>query len=130
MIVDTSAIMAIVLDEPERARFTHLLADAAIARISAGSWIELSAVLTRRRDPVANAAFAVVSETIALTIEPVTADQARIGWEAYRTYGIGTGHPARLNFGDCFTYALAKARGEPLLYKGDDFARTDLVPAA
>jgi ribonuclease VapC len=130
MIVDSSAIMAIVLNEPERARFVHLLAGAVAPRISAGNWIELSAVLTRRRDAIADAAFAVVSQSIALTIEPVSADQARIGWDAYRRYGIGTGHPARLNFGDCFAYALARATGKPLLFKGDDFTHTDLVAAA
>ena len=62
-------------------------------------------------------------------IEPVTEAQARIAREAYRDFGRGSGHPARLNFGDCFAYALAKAMNEPLLFKGDDFTHTDLTPA-
>jgi ribonuclease VapC len=64
-----------------------------------------------------------------VTIEPVTVEQAVIAREAYRRYGRGTGHPAALNFGDCFAYALAKATGAPLLFKGNDFARTDITPA-
>jgi len=130
MIVDSSAIMAIVLDEPDRDAFVDRLARSSARRVSAGTWIELSAVLTRRRDADADAAFAVIAKEVALTIEPVTAEQARIGWDAYRTFGRGTGHPADLNFGDCFAYALAKATGEPLLFKGDDLAHTDLVAAA
>ncbi len=64
-----------------------------------------------------------------ITIEPVTEAHARLAREAFRAYGRGSGHPARLNFGDCFTYALAKATGEPLLYKGNDFRQTDIHPA-
>ena len=130
MIVDSSAITAIVLDEPDRGAFVDRLARSSVRRVSAGTWIELSAVLTRRRDPVADAAFTVIVQEVTLTIEPVTAAQAQIGWDAYRAFGRGTGHPADLNFGDCFAYALAKATGEPLLFKGDDFARTDLVATA
>ncbi len=68
-------------------------------------------------------------DRLAIEIVPVTVDQARIGHDAYRSYGRGTGHAARLNFGDCFSYALAKATGEPLLFKGDDFPRTDVASA-
>jgi ribonuclease VapC len=65
-----------------------------------------------------------------IIIEPVTEAQARIAREAYRDFGKGSGHPARLNFGDCFAYALAKVTGEALLFKGDDFAHTDIKPAS
>jgi ribonuclease VapC len=68
-------------------------------------------------------------ETGAITLEPVTIEQGRIAAEAHRRYGRGSGHPARLNFGDCFSYALAKATGEPLLFKGDDFGHTDVATA-
>lgn len=130
MIVDTSVIMAIILDEPERAAFAAALGNAQIRRISAGSWVELSAVLTRRNNPDLETAVCFLMQQIIFTIEPVTVRQAEIGHEAYRTFGRGTGHPPRLNFGDCFAYALAKATGEPLLFKGDDFARTDIAAAA
>jgi len=130
MIVDSSAIMAVILDEPDGDMFATRMVAAPVRRISAGNWIELSAVLTRRKDPALAVALAIFTAETELTIEPVTVEQAQIGEAAYRTYGIGTGHPARLNFGDCFAYALAKATGEPLLFKGDDFTRTDLVAAA
>ena len=128
MIVDTSAIMAILVDEPERPAFVEKLARSSVCQVSAGSWIELSAVQIRGNRDYQQALNALVAE-FSLVIAPVTIEQARIGHEAYRSYGIGSGHAARLNFGDCFAYALAKATGEPLLYKGDDFARTDIIAA-
>ena len=129
MIVDTSALMAMLLDEPEQERFTIALKTAVARRISAGSWIELSVVLTRRANPVLRAKLAMLLELIPLEIVPVTVEQAMLGEAAYRTYGQGSGHRARLNFGDCFAYALAKSAGEPLLFKGDDFAATDVMQA-
>ena len=129
MIVDTSAILAIALDEPERVRFRTLIAEAQRCALSAGSWIELSAVVTRRHPDSVLAAIGRLIAEARITIAPVTIEQAQIGHEAYRVYGKGR-HPARLNFGDCFAYALAKATGEPLLYKGDDFVHTDVRAAA
>lgn len=129
MIVDSSAIMAVIRKEPDAERFAAGIAGADAPLLSAGNWIELAAVLTRSAD---NRAWEVTERLIAaagITIEPVTVEQAAIAHDAYRRYGRGTGHPARLNFGDCFAYALAKATGEPLLFKGDDFSRTDIVPA-
>lgn len=128
MIVDTSAIMAILVDEPERPTLVEKLARSSVCRVSAGSWIELSAVQIRGNRDYQQALNALVAE-FGLAIAPVTIEQAKIGHEAYRSYGIRSGHPARLNFGDCFAYALAKETGEPLLFKGDDFARTDILPA-
>lgn len=128
MIVDTSAIMAILLDEPERPALVEKLARSSACQISAGSWIELSAVQVRSNRDYHLTLDALAAE-FSLVIAPVTIEQARIGHEAYRSYGIGSGHSARLNFGDCFAYALAKATGEPLLFKGDDFARTDVIAA-
>jgi ribonuclease VapC len=89
----------------------------------------LSAVITRRRLAGAAALLAQLAAETAIEIVAVTPAQAAIGHRAYCEYGIGSGHRARLNFGDCFAYALAKERGEPLLYKGDDFVHTDVVAA-
>jgi ribonuclease VapC len=129
MIVDTSAIMSVLMGEDDSADFIKALAIASRRQISAGNWIELSAVLTRRKSEALDAAFDSFRRTTILEIEPVSVDQAQIGHDAYRKYGHGSGHKADLNFGDCFAYALAKASGEPLLYKGEDFSRTDIIPA-
>lgn len=129
MIVDTSAVMAMLLDEPEQAAITRALRTAAIRRISAGSWIELTVVLTRGADPILRRKLSELLELLPLEIAPVTAEQAAIGETGYRTFGQASRHPARLNFGDCFAYALAKATGEPLLFKGDDFVHTDVTAA-
>ena len=129
MIADTSAIVAILTDEPEREQFLHLIKQAPQVRMSAGNWIELSAVITRsmRKDHVLK--LDDLMSELAIMIMPVTVEQAIIGHETYRKYGRGTDHPAYLNFGDCFAYALAKETGEPLLFKGDDFVHTDVIPA-
>ncbi|MEI9852093.1 MAG: type II toxin-antitoxin system VapC family toxin [Sphingomonas sp.] len=124
MIVDSSAIVAILTEEPEALAFASAITNAD-ARISAGNWIELAAVTSRRRLCTAEE-LDQLRTRFGLTIESVTAEQAGIGQAAYRSFGIGSGHPARLNFGDCFAYALAKATGEPLLFKGDDFVHTDI----
>lgn len=129
MIVDTSAVMAIVRREEDAALFIAAMSGPDPLTMSAGSWVELAAVATLAgitgtyedaNDVVAGAQ---------ITIAPVTVEQARIAREAYRAFGRGTGHAASLNFGDCFSYALAKATGEPLLFKGTDFAATDIVAA-
>src|SRR3569623_1407557 len=128
MIVDSSAIVAIARDEPERLPFVQLMLDAEICRLSAGTFVELCAVAIRQR----TFSFDWLDRAIVtyrLVIEPVTVQQARIGQTAYARYGIGSQDPAKLNFGDCFAYALAKETGEPLLFKGDDFARTDVIAA-
>lgn len=129
MIVDTSAIVAILAGEPEREEFLTLLTGTSRVLMSAGNWIELSAVVTRsmRKDHALK--LDGLFEDLAISIVPVTVVQAEIGHRAYRKYGRGTDHPAYLNFGDCFAYALAKDTGEPLLFKGDDFSHTDIIPA-
>ncbi|MDP1025618.1 type II toxin-antitoxin system VapC family toxin [Sphingomonas sp. KR1UV-12] len=129
MIVDTSAILAVLIEEPDAAIFDALLSKTPGVRLSAGSWVELAAVLLRRFRGMHDATLAGMMAEWRIEIAPVTTTQAHLAALAYRTYGIGTGHPARLNFGDCFAYALAKETGEPLLFKGDDFGRTDVVPA-
>lgn len=129
MIVDTSAIMAILLREDEADEFLIKLFEYPDSRISAGTWIELSAIITRRRQPGILDDLESLIRHIRLRITPVSVRQAELGHEAYRSFGRGSGHGARLNFGDCFAYALAKDTGEPLLYKGNDFAKTDIAPA-
>ena len=98
-------------------------------RISAVNFVVSAIVIDGSRDPVASRRFDDLVKAAQLVVEPVTEAQARIAGEAYRDFGRGSGHPARLNFGDCFSYALARATGEPLLFKGDDFAHTDITPA-
>jgi ribonuclease VapC len=127
MIVDTSALIAILRDEVEAGLCAEAIEQADTRRISAANFVESAIVIDASRDPVASRRFDDLVRVAQLAIEPVSADQARIAREAYRDFGKGSGHPAQLNFGDCFAYALAKVTGEPLLFKGDDFARTDVV---
>ncbi len=129
MIVDSSALVAILRDEPDAARYTTAIESASECRISAATFLETAIVIDRARDPIASRRLDDLTREAQIVIEPVTAEQAHIARQAYRDYGRGSGHPARLNFGDCFAYALARARGEPLLFKGDDFRRTDIQPA-
>ncbi len=129
MIVDTSALIAILRNEPDALVYAKAIATAAIRRVSAANYIEAAAVIDASRDPVASRRFDDLFREAALRIEPVTEAQARLAREAYRDFGRDSGHPARLNLGDCFAYALAKASNEPLLFKGDDFTHTDIAPA-
>ena len=129
MIVDSSAIMAIVLNEPERATYIQTILRADRAAMSAGTWLELGVVAARRRDEERARLIEQFVNDAGIAIEPVTAHQAQIGRQAYRAYGQTASGKAKLNFGDCFAYALAKATGEPLLFKGDDFIHTDITPA-
>jgi len=128
MIVDTSALLAILRDEPEAGFCAMAIETAADRRISAANFLESAVVIDGSRDPVASRRFDELVQEAQLVIEPVTEFQARIAREAYRDFGKGSGHPAQLNFGDCFAYALAKATGEPLLFKGNDFIHTDVTP--
>lgn len=127
MILDTSAVIAILRDEPEALRFAQAIQDAGQRRISAVNYVEAAAVIDGSRDPVASRRFDDLLREAKVTIEPVTQVQAKIARDAYRDFGKGSGHPARLNFGDCFAYALTKVIGEPLLFKGDDFSHTDIA---
>jgi ribonuclease VapC len=128
MIIDTSAIIAILRDEPEAWPFVKAIAAAKNRRISAVNFVEAAAVIDAGRSPIASRKFDDLFREAALQIDPVTEVQARIAREAYRDFGKGSGHAASLNFGDCFAYALAKETGEPLLFKGKDFRHTDILP--
>jgi ribonuclease VapC len=129
MIVDTSALVAILLEEPDWLPLAEALSAAASAKLSAASFVELVIVVDRRGTPVLSRKADEFLERLEIRIEPVTERQARIAREAYRDYGRGSGHPANLNFGDCFAYALARDLGEPLLYKGTDFSHTEIRSA-
>jgi ribonuclease VapC len=96
---------------------------------SAANFVESALVIDGSRDPIASRRFDDLVREAHIAIEPVTEAQARIAREAYRDFGEGSGHPAKLNFGDCFAYALAKTTGEPLLFKGEDFIHTDVISA-
>ena len=129
MIVDTSAFVAILTLEPEADAFTDAIARAEETLLSAATYVETAVVIDARRNPALSRAFDRFLEENRLSVEPVTPAQARIAREAYRDFGRGSGHPAQLNFGDCFSYALARDKNMPLLFKGDDFLRTDVDAA-
>jgi ribonuclease VapC len=129
MIIDTSAIIAVLRDEPDAASYARAIADTEDRRVSAVNFAESAIVIDASRDPIATRRFDDFMAEANISIEPVTEIQARIAREAYRDFGKGSAHPAKLNFGDCFAYALAKAFGEPLLFKGSDFTHTDVVSA-
>lgn len=129
MIVDASAVIAILRGEPEAPRCAKAIERAPRCAISAANWLEAAVVIDGSRDAVASRRFDDLVRTAKLVVEPVTEAQAAIARAAYRDYGRGSGHPARLNFGDCFAYALAREKGEPLLFIGEDFLRTDLAAA-
>ena len=126
MIVDSSALIAILSDESGSEALVQALLDGTDRAISAGTLLEASIVADGPRDPVRSSRFDAMVEQFGIEVVPVTAEQVRIARQAYRDYGRGSGHPANLNFGDCFSYALAAERREPLLYVGDDFGHTDI----
>jgi ribonuclease VapC len=129
VIIDTSALVAILRLEPDAREMADAIQRAQIRRISAANWLETAVVIDASRDPVAGRRFDELVQVAELQVEPVTHDQARIARDAYRDFGKGTGHKAALNFGDCFAYALAKSTGEALLFKGNDFGYTDITSA-
>lgn len=128
MIVDTSAIIAILRDEADAPEISKALQQATKRRISAANYVEAAIITDSNRNPILSRRFDDLLREGEIVIEPVTAEQARIAREAYRDFGKGQ-HRAGLNYGDCFAYALARVSGEPLLFKGDDFRHTDVSGA-
>jgi ribonuclease VapC len=126
MILDTSVLVALMLREPESPRLTTLMSTASVRRLSSANYVELAAVIDGKRDPALSGALDAKLRNLKVEIVPFTPDQARIARIAYQQFGRGSGHPASLNMGDCFAYALARDLGEPLLFKGGDFALTDI----
>jgi ribonuclease VapC len=129
VIIDTSALIAILRAEDDAHEMAVAIEQAQVRRISAANFLETAVVIDASRDPVASRRFDELVEAAELQIEVVTFEQARIARDAYRDFGKGSGHKAGLNFGGCFAYALAKTTGEALLFKGDDFGHTDITPA-
>lgn len=125
MIVDASALLAVLLEEPEAPVFSKPLCDAPQLMMSAVNYLEVAIQVDRRNHIVLLQKFEGILEFLELAVEPVSLSQTRIARRAYSEYGKGR-HRAGLNLGDCFAYALAKETGMPLLFKGDDFTHTDI----
>lgn len=126
MIVDTSALIAILRQEADAEALMEALAGARDASMSAGTLIEVTIVIDAVGDPVLSGRFDDLLVAAQVRIEPVTDAQTHLARRADASFGKGSGHPAGLNFGDCFAYALARERRESLLFKGDDFSHTDI----
>ncbi len=128
MVIDTSAMIAILLREPEASSYEELLAKSSLLRMSAASYVEAGIIMDRRGNSVSRALFESYIEGWSIQVEPVSVEQAMLARQAYDVFGKGR-HAAGLNYADCFSYALAKSLREPLLFKGNDFSKTDLVSA-
>jgi ribonuclease VapC len=125
VILDSSAIVAVIRLEPEGRAFESVIQTSARVGLSAAIMVETALVL----GPALDAVLDQFIQTARARVDPVTESQARLARVAYRRFGRGSGHPARLNFGDCFSYALSMELGEPLLFKGNDFNQTDVLVA-
>ncbi len=128
MILDSSAVIAMVENEPERELF-FAIASQAPCRMSVGNWLEACLVVDNR-SPRHPRRLDDLLEVLEVDLVEVTPAMARVARDAHRRFGRGSGSSARLNYGDCFAYALAISSGEPLLFMGDDFGHTDVTPAA
>lgn len=129
MIIDSSALAAILLEEPDSKLYADAIEANSVRRLSAATFLETAIAIDNRLRRTATSRLDDVIREAGIIIEPVTERQARIAREAYRDFGRGSGHRARLNFGDCLAYALARDLGEPLLFKGDDFRHTGVTSA-
>ncbi|PJG45134.1 VapC toxin family PIN domain ribonuclease (plasmid) [Sphingobium sp. LB126] len=129
MILDTSALVAILYREPEAEAFVQAIHNADACRISVANHLELSMVIENQLGPEGMRQAEAFFRRAGIMIEPVTVEHGELARQAFLDFGKGR-HKAGLNFGDCFAYALAKATGEPLLFKGNDFALTDIEAAA
>jgi ribonuclease VapC len=125
MVIDTSALLAIFLSEPERKRFLNLIIEASARLISSANVLETGIVLEARRGEAAGREFDLFVVRANLEVVSVDSEQVEVARSAWRKYGKGR-HPAALNFGDCFAYALTKCSGEALLAKGEEFSQTDI----
>jgi ribonuclease VapC len=128
VIVDTSALLAVLFGERDAENYARAISEAEICRISAATFVEVSAVVESQTGDAGSRQWDSFFRTAGISIEPVTEEQAHAARQAWSDFGKGR-HPAGLNFGDCFSYALAKVSGEPVLFKGQDFRKTG-IPAA
>ncbi|RHX85201.1 type II toxin-antitoxin system VapC family toxin [Leptospira stimsonii] len=129
MIVDTSALLAILLQEEEQEKFVLSIVSTPNSRMSVANYLEAAVRTDRLKDPVLSRLLDEAIAKLKIALEPVTVEQIRLARDAYKDFGKGSGHPAGLNFGDCFAYALAKDQRAPLLFKGEDFFHTDVERA-
>jgi ribonuclease VapC len=129
VVIDPSAIVAMIEGKPGNQELLSRCMSSDRIQLSAAGFLEAAIVLDNRNAATSLTELDELLDNLGVTIVPVTPAQARIARRAHREYGRGSGHPARLNLGDCFSYALSKDTGEPLLFKGDDFSRTDVVRA-
>lgn len=129
MVIDTSALLAILQDEPERRAFNEAIEAAASRAISVASWVEVSMVIETRTGAEGLRDLDLFVDRARIEITPVDVEQGKAARRAFSRFGKGR-HPAGLNYGDCFAYALASHLGEPLLFKGEDFGKTDVTPAS
>lgn len=129
MIVDSSALVAIVRRESTQERLAIAIINDPAPMMSAANALESAIVIDRAGDPIASRELDQTRTHLGIAIAPVTAAHVEIARQAYRDFGRGSGHPAKLNFGDCFAYALAIEQDKPLLFVGDDFGHTDVEPA-
>jgi len=125
VVIDTSALCAVLLDEPERHHFNELIASRPVRLISTGTYLETAIVIQARFGEKGMVSLQLYLSSAGIEIPAFDIEQAEIAAGAYSSFGKGK-HPAGLNFGDCMSYALAKQTGEPLLFKGDDFRKTDI----
>lgn len=128
MILDTSALAAILFGESEAFRYIQIIHDSDRCLISVANFVELSMVVEGQIGADAGRQCDLFFRRAGIVIEPITVDHGQLARQAFLDFGKGR-HPAGLNFGDCFAYALAKATGEPLLFKGEDFSKTDIKRA-
>ena len=126
MVVDSSAVVAILEEEPDGGELLRRLVEASARRISAATLLETAIVLEAKSGEAAGDQLDLFLARGGIAVEEVTVEQIQIARKAWRKFGKGSGHPAGLNYGDCFSYALAKAFGEELLFKGGDFGKTDV----
>jgi ribonuclease VapC len=129
MIVDSSAVVAVLNQEDGWRDFDTALREANHPQMSAATYVELGIVVDRLGDPSVSRRLDRLLDSWGVEVVPLTAAQARTARAAHRDYGRGSGHSAKLNLGDCFAYALAYETGQQLLFKGDDFGHTDIEPA-
>jgi ribonuclease VapC len=128
MVVDTSALMSLLLGEADAQDYARALHAADRLSIAAPTWLECAMVITSRRGVQGHDIFVELMNTLAVEVVPFDAALAQLAYAAWSRYGKGR-HPAGLNMGDCYSYALARQRGEPLLFKGEDFSQTDIQGA-
>ncbi|MBK6604613.1 MAG: type II toxin-antitoxin system VapC family toxin [Leptospiraceae bacterium] len=129
MIIDSSALLAILFNEPEKESFLEAIQKDPYIKMSVANYLESAIRIDSFRDPILSRLFDELVEEMGIELKEVTPDQAQIARQAFKDFGKGSGHSASLNFGDCFAYALTKATKEKLLFKGNDFPETDINSA-